>query len=436
MEVQLDTMDAGVAARQRQPSVVDVSEQDLAATHAMLLAKLDEIKRDTRPLASKHAVNFYINVEKKEGSQQVKVTCAACGKSITSTGSSRLVDHIAKTCPLMPKEVVKAFMQLKKESTNKACGKRAAEVLAMEESEIFAKRYDAEQASLKQTGIKSSMGGPAAAWADKCIAEFFYANAIPFGAASSEAGSLYRRMFEAVKHAPAGYKPPNYKKLAGDLLDKTYEDLWKSIKLRDPTGSIAFKFGSAYVTDGWASCDNLSLINSAFITNNDGGIYWRSVDTSGSVKCAEYTAMLMILDIYDYGPTKVVLIITDTCAVMQRAWEIVMAEFPWISVLPCQPHVISLLLKDIGKTPEVVRLVQEESIVTQWFSNHHFPLSKLRELTLRILKKPLELVKAATTRFGTHTLVGERLIALMPALQVRLRRRPLEMPPACSWVSG
>ena len=191
------------------------------------------------------------------------------------------------------------------------------------------------------------------------------------------------------------------------------------------------------MTDGWDSCDNHSLINSAFISNNDGGVFWRSVDTSGKVKNADYTAALMINDIYSYGPLKVVLVCTDTCAVMQRAWEIVMCEFPWISCLPCQPHVISLLLKDIGKTPEVsclaicmlaralclgpsvytcqsrqsqsctavrshlhcllsffvppqvTQLVQEESIVTRWFSNHHFPLSKLREMTLRELGRPL-----------------------------------------------
>lgn len=65
----------------------------------------------------------------------------------------------------------------------------------------------------------------------------------------------------------------------------------------------------------------------------------------------------------------------------------------------------------------MTKLVQEESIVTQWFSNHHFPLAKLRQLTLRELKKPLELIKAAQTRFGTHTLVGERLLKLEGALQ-------------------
>ena len=55
--------------------------------------------------------------------------------------------------------------------------------------------------------------------------------------------------------------------------------------------------------------------------------------------------------------------------------------------------------------------------MTQWFANHHFPFSKLRAMTLRELGKPLELVKAAATRFGSHTLVGARLLQLMSTLQ-------------------
>ena len=41
---------------------------------------------------------------------------------------------------------------------------------------------------------------------------------------------------------------------------------------------------------------------------------------------------------------------------MKKCWDIVMDEFPWILVLPCQAHVISLLMKDIGKTRQVCRL--------------------------------------------------------------------------------
>ena len=61
--------------------------------------------------------------------------------------------------------------------------------------------------------------------------------------------------------------------------------------------------------------------------------------------------------------------------------------------------------------------INDEATVVAWFSNHQFPLAKLREMAKTTLGKACELVKAGATRFGTHTLVGERLMQLKPALQ-------------------
>ena len=152
-------------------------------------------------------------------------------------------------------------------------------------------------------------------------------------------------MVRAIQAAPSGYIPPNDKKLSNELLDEAYGAMWQEMQRRDPNGTLKHKFGSCYVSDGWDSCDALPLINSAFITANDGGMFWRSVDTSGHTKSAEYCALLMIQDIYDFGPSDVILVITDTCSTMAKAWALVQDEFPWISVLPCQAHVISLLMK-------------------------------------------------------------------------------------------
>ena len=272
-----------------------------------------------------------------------------------------------------------------------------------------------------------------------------------FAAASHEQESYYREVVKKIQAAPVGYIPPNRFKLAGPLLDECYKDMWKRIEQRDPNCSRAMRYGSCYVSDGWDSVDNLPLINSAFITGNDGGIYWRSVDTSGKEKKAEYCAALMIAEIYEYGPLKLLLVITDTCPTMKKCWSIVMDEFPWIMVLPCQAHMLSLLMKDIGTSKKICEppfspvltgslaasdsydllclpsqakaLVHEEGIITQWFSNHHFPLAKLREYTVKKLGGPCELVKAAATRFGSNTLVGERLVKLGACrLHARMRR--------------
>ena len=69
--------------------------------------------------------------------------------------------------------------------------------------------------------------------------------------------SYYREMIRKIQAAPAGYVPPGRKKLAGPLLDETHDWMWRRIDERDPDGSRAMRYGSAYVSDGWDSCDSL-----------------------------------------------------------------------------------------------------------------------------------------------------------------------------------
>ena len=286
-----------------------------------------------------------------------------------------------------------------------------------EEAAIAAAQHDQKQKELKQQGIKAGLKTSQVDATDKAIAKFFYAAGISFSAADNSLTSYYRSMVLAIKSAPLDYVPPDSKKIGGPLLDVCYEEMWREIRSRDKDGRIAAKFGATYVSDGWDSIDHLPLINSAFVTSSDGGVYWRSVDTSGYEKNAEYCASLMIADIYEFGCDRVVLIITDTCTTMRKAWGIVMDEFPWMSVLPCQPHCVSLLLKDIGQVPKVAGLFKDYATVVNWFSHHQKPLAILRKIVMLKFGKSKELVRAVATRFGSHTLVGTRLIELNSSLQ-------------------
>lgn len=394
----------------------EVSRLDVASRHERALAILAQ--HDSEALKARHASEFFRDIQytNPSNSQQMKGVCICCCAYVASTGSSRFVGHLC-VCALVPGDVRLAFQKVRGDSTSKSAAKRDALVLAEEEAASAAKKHASEQAKLKQVNIKSSLQSGEVVAADEAIANFFYANGISFSAASSEETSLYRQMIRAIQAAPIGYVPPNPKKLGGELLDQCYNAMWQRVRARDPDGTLKTKFGSTYVSDGWDSCDHLPLINSAFISANDGGLYWRSVDTSGKVKSAEYCAMLMIQDIYAYGPENVVLVVTDTCATMVKAWALVEDEFPWISVMCCQPHVISLLLKDIGKDKHVDTTINDEATVVSWFANHQFPLAKLREITVQKLGKAKELVRAAATRFGSNTLVGERLLELKASLQ-------------------
>lgn len=101
----------------------------------------------------------------------------------------------------------------------------------------------------------------------------------------------------AIKAAPDNYVPPNANALAGRLIDDCYTSMRKGVDKTDESGELARKFGCTYTSDGWESCDSLPLINSAVITANNGGVYLRSVDTSGYTKNADYVASLIITDI-------------------------------------------------------------------------------------------------------------------------------------------
>lgn len=89
-------------------------------------------------------------------------------------------------------------------------------------------------------------------------------------------------------------------------------------------------------------------------------------------------ASLMINDIYEMGYTKVVLVVIDTCTAMQKCWEILRDELPWISCMTCQTHCPSLLRKDIGKLPKPAATLKDEGVVVCWFANHHKPLANRR----------------------------------------------------------
>eukprot|EP00965_Chrysotila_dentata_P034979 1163783-Pleurochrysis_carterae.AAC.2 len=48
----------------------------------------------------------------------------------------------------------------------------------------------------------------------------------------------------------------------------------------------------------------------------------------------------------------IVQVVTDTCSVMNSAWQIVEMRYPWVTATCCGPHVLSLELKDLAKKLE------------------------------------------------------------------------------------
>ena len=394
-------------------------DEEAAGRRALVLQEVSDILTQIGGISKpKDALRFVRDIEyKKVGGQQLECRCMFCNKKMASTGASRVVVHFSSDCALIPPDVKKSFVALCEKTAGKRAEKQEAAALVQAEQEVARRMVKAQKVEQRQQSVREGFVSADKTIADRAIAKFFYANAVSFSAADTQSDSFYREMVTAIQNAGAGYIPPNRAKLSGPLIDEVQAEMQSNIDRRDEDNAISDKFGMTYTQDGWESCDHLPLINSAYILANDGGVYLRSVDTSGITKNAEYIASLMIVDIYNLGCTRVICVTTDTCSTMVKAWDIVQDEFPWISVAPCQTHCPSLLLTDIGKISEVKQTVNEEGQVVGWFANHQKPLAILRSKARAMFGRSKELKKAGGTRFGTNTFVGERLEELKACLQ-------------------
>ena len=312
------------------------------------------------------ALLFVNNLEyKTAGGAQLTCFCMFCNLRITSTGASRVSDHL-RACTLCPERVKQPLQLLRAKTDKKRKVKEEHSKLVAVHADEALKEAKLVKAEQRQQSLGRSFGSAESEVADVAVARFFYANGLSFAAADNAPGSFYRQMVDALKATKSSYVPPNYNKIAGTLLDTCHKHMEAEVQKRDAGGKLSERFGLTYTSDGWEDTNHLSLINSACIMANDGGVYLRSVDTSGMTKSGEYTANLMIEDIYSIGPLKVLCVVTDTCSTMRKAWKLVEAEFPWISCMPCQTHCPSLLLNDIGKLPGPAQVIKEETQVVGW----------------------------------------------------------------------
>jgi hypothetical protein len=120
----------------------------------------------------------------------------------------------------------------------------------------------------------------------------------------------------------------------------------------------------------------------------------KAIDCSGKVKSGEFIAGVLC----DYieslpDPRSVVLVVMDNAT--RSAWPIIEARCPWIVCAPCMPHVLDLLLEDIGKLQVVASVFERGAEVRKFVRNHQHVLAAYREVAEG------ELCNPGATRFKT-----------------------------------
>ena len=202
----------------------------------------------------------------------------------------------------------------------------------------------------QQSSIESSISALQTHAVDDAIARFFYGENISLAAVES---SLFKDMLSVMRLAPPTYKPPDRRRLGGDLLTATASQLRASTNL--VRSSILQMHGCTIMCDGWDDVTKHHLINLVYGTAAASFFEGTTELNSDTHEDAESVANFIVEGIDMLAPpvASVVHVVTDTCSTMKAAWKIIENKRPWVTTTCCAPHVLNLLLKDFASIDEV-----------------------------------------------------------------------------------
>ena len=141
------------------------------------------------------------------------------------------------------------------------------------------------------------------------------------------------------------------------------------------------------VSDGWDDRQHRPLVN-VLSVSPQGGMFIRSVNTTGQVKNATFLADIMDDAIKDVSPELVVQAITDNAVVCHAAGKIVSERYPHIIISGCAAHAIDLMLEDIYKLGTVNDLVKKDKQVCKTVCNHHASLAAFKSHSDKMILRP------------------------------------------------
>lgn len=387
--------------------------------------RVNSVKRKATP-AREGAEWRSVNILSSGETATPYVQCRYCGKQYCAT-SARVKDHLlgmsgSAACSGDSAE----FISLKETLMSKRSEKHAQQEVKRANKLINSMTSDSGEASSsthqpaagvsvkKQQSIISAMQQASSYECDDSVAEFILGCNISFHVLESP---YFKRMVNQLKSAPAAYRPPGEKKMANVLLDRTCNRLHaKEEPLR---ATMLATNGCTVLCDGWDDITRVHLINLIYATAGASFFVGTTKLDSNTHEDASSVANVMLQAIDDFNDGLAVCqVVTDTCATMKAAWREVERKRPWVSCTCCAPHVLNLLLKDIGALPAVASVIADmQRILRQFWGHTRWPRTKLKELTKASHEKELGLYRAKETRFAGKIRELGRALRLKADLQ-------------------
>lgn len=176
-----------------------------------------------------------------------------------------------------------------------------------------------------------------------------------------------------IKRLRPGYKPPNRKQVADELLDAVYNDKWCEVKQFLTGKSVCMAL------DGWSNVHNEPILCVSVTDILDGCTQLtETIDTEDKSHTSDYlleVAERSINNCKKYG-CKVRSFVTDNAANMSKMREeLAKGDIEDVITYGCSAHLLNLLAHDL----EIAGIKEHIKQIVKYFKNTHFAAGKYKQ---------------------------------------------------------
>ncbi|CAI5537279.1 unnamed protein product [Closterium sp. Naga37s-1] len=239
--------------------------------------------------------------------------------------------------------------------------------------------------------------------AQLAIATFFHVCRIAPNVAEHDA---FKTMLKKVAAAGTGFTPPGQRLIMGRLLEECKANTDTALKeVKDSRKDV----GVCIACDGWTDSEGRPQLNFLAV-NAIASVFLFGVDCGTEKKGAEFiaghlkTAMVMV------GTENVVGLLMGGASANVNAASIIALDYPKVQWIRCAAHSLNLMMKDIGQLDWAKDTIDRTQQLISTLKNAHWITGVLRK------EKALQILKPASTRFGTNYIALERLQAVRKTL--------------------
>lgn len=176
-----------------------------------------------------------------------------------------------------------------------------------------------------------------------------------------------------IKRLRPGYKPPNRKQVADELLDAVYNEKWYEVKQSLTGKSVCMAL------DGWSNVHNDPILCVSVSDILDGCTHLtETIDTEDKGHTSDYlleVAERSIKNCQKYG-CKVRSFVTDNAANMAKMREeLAKGDIEDVITYGCSAHLLNLLAHDL----EIAGIKEHIKQIVKYFKNTHFAAAKYKQ---------------------------------------------------------